>query len=141
ASAAGPGDLRVRTAEGGALGVAGDGGGHAVASPGRCGGTGCPRAILEGSDDPRLDPGTRPVRYGASVLLPPDQAAPGENVVQKGFATSPGQWKLQVDGYAGRPSCTVGGYLVRSAVPVADGRRHDIMCEISAGWCTLLDDG
>lgn len=61
--------------------------------------------------------------------------------MQKGYASSPGQWKLQVDGYAGRPSCVVGGYLARSAVSIADGRWHDAVCERSDGWLTISVDG
>jgi hypothetical protein len=51
--------------------------------------------------------------------------------VQKGYAAGPGgEWKLQVDGYAGRPSCVLVGagspviHLAVAGRSVADGRWH-----------------
>ena len=75
--------------------------GRAVLFPARCGGD-CPRAILESRDDDALDPGTRPIRYGADILLRSEQTSDGANIAKKGTWSSGSQWKLQVDGHAGR---------------------------------------
>ncbi len=74
------------------------------------------------------------VSFGASVLMFADQTDAGENVLQKGYSATGGQYKLQVDGTAGRPSCVMVDSrrsvirLVRSAVSVADGAWHRIEC-------------
>ena len=132
----GPFTGRVVTASGGVVeSVPGaPGRGSAVAFPPRCTArTGCPRAMVEVAPDPALDPGEAPFAYGASVLLDPDQTAAGSNIVQKGrFGTTGGQWKLQVDGDAGHPSCVVRSasdvLTVRSRVSIADGEWHRVVC-------------
>src|SRR5213076_3164477 len=70
-------------------------------------------------------------RYGGRPILPG----------RVSYRAPRGDGKSQVDGYAGRPSCAVGGYLARSAVSIADGRWHDVMCERSDGWLTISVDG
>ena len=132
----GPFAGRVVTARAGAVeSVQGaPGRGLAVAFPSRCTApTGCPRAMVEVPADPALDPGEAPFAYGASVLLRADQTTVGSNVLQQGrFGTTGGQWKLQVDGDAGLPSCVLRSgtdvLTVRSSVSVADGEWHRIVC-------------
>lgn len=105
----------------------------------------CPRAILETPHRPELNPGTRPLRYGATVLLPASHTSIGSNVIQKGFFASVSQWKLQIDGTAGAPSCVlVGnghGWVAKSAVRVADGAWHRVECRRWADTLTVLVDG
>ena len=77
--------------------------GSGIALPAVCrGGGACPRAIYERPDDDTLDPGTATIRFGASMLLRAEQTSGGENIVQKGYSTGGGQYKLQVDGVSGR---------------------------------------
>ena len=73
---------------------------------------------------------------------------PGENVVQKGYATSPGgEWKLQVDGYAGRPSCVLVGagaatrYVALAGGSVADGQWHQLTCRRTGTALSIAVDG
>jgi hypothetical protein len=66
--------------------------------------------------------------------------------VRKGNTTSGSQWKLQIDGHAGRPSCVLVGpgsgraYLAGSAVSVADGGWHVVTCARSGGALTITVD-
>ncbi len=149
---AGPGQpaLAVRSAEGGQVTGVPHGSGEALAFPARCaeyGAEDCPRAVLEALDSANLNPGPRTLRWGASVLLAADQTTPGSNLVQKGFSTGSGQFKLQVDGVAGRPSCVLVGsagptiYLAKAAVSVADGAWHTVVCDRSGPLLTVAVDG
>jgi hypothetical protein len=109
------------------------GDGWAVRFPPRCAVAGRTRVILEGLPAPELNPGTRGVRFGASVLMTPADTGDGANVVQKGFSTGGvTQLKLQVDGLAGQPSCVLASrttiYRVVAPVRVADGRWHVLAC-------------
>lgn len=109
------------------------GDGWAARFPPRCEAAGCPRVILEGLPAPELNPGTRGMRFGASVLMTPADTGDGANVVQKGFSTGGvTQLKLQVDGLAGQPSCVLASkttiYRVIAPVTVADGRWHRLAC-------------
>ncbi|MDP9798430.1 hypothetical protein J2S43_006942 [Catenuloplanes nepalensis] len=140
--------MRTRTAVGGALRLARHGGGWAAAFPSRCTALpqNCPRAILEGGDPVTLNPGLRRLRYGASVMMRPTDTADGANVVQKGFSVGGGtQYKLQVDGLAGRPSCVVASpariYRVVAPVRVADGRWHAVACVRAGGALSINVDG
>lgn len=118
--------------------------------PGRCSGEECPQAVVQVADDPALAPGTRPFRLGAQVRLRPHQTSPGANVVQKGLYGDPGgQWKLQVDGGQGLPSCVVSGEVdghrqrtrVTSSVSVADGLWHQVTCSRTGTGLAVLVDG
>jgi hypothetical protein len=121
--------------------------GLAVAFPSSCTeAAGCPRAMVEVPADRSLDPGTLPFAYGATVWLAPDQTAVGSNIVQKGrFGTSGGQWKLQIDGLAGEPSCVVRSdddiVTVRSSVSVADSQWHRVVCRRDADAVSIDVDG
>ncbi|GGQ63860.1 LamG-like jellyroll fold domain-containing protein [Couchioplanes azureus] len=108
----------------------------------------CPRALLEGTDDPDLDPGARLFRWGASVRVTAAQVTDSSNVMQKGVADTDSQWKLQIGARQAKAHCVVVGqgaqpriHLVRSSVGVADNRWHDIMCQRSGSRLTVYVDG
>jgi hypothetical protein len=127
-------DLRVISGHGGSVRRVVHGQGTAVAFPGRCTTTICPHVALQAPAMADLNPGTRDIAYGADVLLPPGQTSKGQNVVQKGYSATSSQWKLQVDGVAGRPSCVLVDErkprirIATSVVSVADGRWHAVQC-------------
>jgi len=133
--------LRVLGRGGGTVSLVAHGGGRAAQFPGGAG----TRAILQGSDDARLDPGNRPFRWGATVRLRTAETTSGGNVVQKGNAGTGSQWKLQVDGRAGRPSCVLVGqghwYVAVARVSIADGGWHAVTCTRSASTLTTTVDG
>lgn len=142
--------LGVRTERDGALRAVPHGSGYAVRFPERCTLTGpeaqrCPRAILESRSADFLNPATRPIQFGASVRITPDQLAAGANVLQKGFSTAGGQFKLQVD--HGRASCVVTDmrdpkiYVARSSLSVVDGRWHALACERRGDRLIITVDG
>lgn len=142
--------LSVRSAQGGVVRFlpATSGGRYAaLPAPCRTGATVCPRALLQGTDDPDLDPGTRRFRWGATVAITGSALAGSPNVVQKGVATTDSQWKLQLGAAAGRAQCVVVGqgstraYVARSSVGVADGRWHRLMCLRSGTTLAVFVDG
>lgn len=126
--------LRRRTGEGGTTRSVVHGRGLALAFPPKCTGVTCPTVVLQTGSAPTLNPGTAKISFGASVLMLANQTDAGENVLQKGYSATGGQYKLQVDGTAGRPSCVMVDSrrslirLVRSPVTVADGAWHRIEC-------------
>jgi len=67
--------------------------------------------------------------------------------VQKGYSTTSSQWKLQIDGVAGRPSCVLVDdkkpaiRMIASTVSVADGRWHALACRRAGTSLTVLVDG
>jgi hypothetical protein len=140
--------LTVRTADRGRVTFTGTTADKHAAFPAGCATTAktCPRALLEGTDDPDLDPGTRQFRWGASVRLSRAQATGSSNVVQKGVVDTESQWKMQL-GARGRAHCAVVGrgsaqvYLVRSSVSVADDKWHDVMCQRSGAVLAVYVDG
>lgn len=142
------GQLRVVAIAGGQVGVEAHAGGHAVRFPPRCrvyAGVRCPRVVLESGRVP--NPGTAPVRYGATVLMTADDTAAGENILQKGFSRGHGQFKLQVDGAAGLPSCVLVGtgsrriFMATAGRSVADGQWHAIECVRSVSSFSIVVDG
>jgi hypothetical protein len=134
---------------GGALRLVPQGGGLAVEYPDRCTlqrERDCPRAILEGERDDALNPGTRPVRYGASILMTHADLADGANVMQKGYSVGGvSQFKLQVDHRQGHPSCVIASrariYRAEPLIDVADGAWHDLTCARTANRLVLIVDG
>jgi hypothetical protein len=141
-------EVAVAAIAGGEVSPEAHGGGRAVRFPPRCrvyGSYRCPRVVLEAGDVP--NPGTGPMRYGAAVLMTADDTAAGENVLQKGFSRGYGQFKLQVDGAAGLPSCVLVGtgmrriHMITAGVSVADGQWHAIECVRSASSFSILVDG
>ncbi len=105
----------------------------------------CPRAILESGPAGVLNPGTRDVRWGASVQIMANETSDGANILQKGLATAGTQFKLQVDGLEGHPSCVLAGpegiFLALSHDGIADGKWHDLACERQKAQLTLYVDG
>ncbi|MET3427909.1 hypothetical protein BJ973_007121 [Actinoplanes tereljensis] len=143
-------ELRPLAENGGALRLVPQGLGLAVAYPDRCtlaSEENCPRAILEGFRDDSLNPGTRPMEYGASVLMTRGDLADGANVVQKGYSVGGvSQYKLQVDHRLGHPSCVIVGrrggiYRAEPWLDVADGRWHSLTCTRAEGRLTMSVDG
>lgn len=147
----GPAVGTVVAAEGGEVrSVTGADGGSAVAFPELCDEpVGCPRAMIEVTALPALDPGDRDFEYGAQVWLAADQTTTGSNIVQKGrFGTDGGQWKLQVDTDGGEPSCVVRGaapgaepLVVRSKVSISDSQWHQVTCRRDAEGISIEVDG
>ncbi|MEV0132738.1 laminin G domain-containing protein [Dactylosporangium sp. NPDC050688] len=120
--------------------------GRAADFPARCAGAKCPHAVLQTPDAPELNPGTGPIRYGATVRLTKKETGSGQNIVQKGYSASGSQYKLQIDGAAGRPSCVFADAAVRaihvalSDVSVSDGAWHRLECRRAGTSLTLLVD-
>lgn len=141
--------LRVRAADGGSVRVlAGKAADRYVGFPARCTtATTCRRAILQGADDPDLDPGTGQFRYGATVLIHRSQVTDSSNVLQKGVVSTQSQWKMQIGATHGKAQCVVVGrgssraYIVRSSVSVADGRWHRVMCMRTPTGLYVFVDG
>ncbi|MEV4640811.1 LamG-like jellyroll fold domain-containing protein [Actinoplanes sp. NPDC049548] len=142
-------ELRALGQNGGTLSLVPQGAGLAVQYPARCTlirERECPRAILEGLRDDDLNPGTRPMEYGASILMTHSDLADGANVFQKGYSVGGvSQFKLQVDHRQGHPSCVIASrtriYRAEPAVDVADGVWHDLSCARTADRLTLTVDG
>jgi hypothetical protein len=146
--AAGGRSLRVHAAAGGAVDTESHGSGLAVRFPPPCAEYGdrtCPRVILETPF--AANPGARPLRYGAAVRLAPSETSEGENVLQKGFSHGHSQFKLQIDGAGGQPSCVLVGTASRqihaaiASVSVADGQWHTIECSRAGSSLTITVDG
>jgi len=141
--------LRPVGQNGGTLSLVPQGSGLAVEYPDRCTlqrERDCPRAILEGDRDDALNPGTRPLRYGASIMMTHADLADGANVLQKGYSVGGvSQFKLQVDHRQGHPSCVIASrariYRAEPLIDVADGVWHDVSCDRSANRLAIIVDG
>ena len=141
--------LKIRTADRGRVNFNGATSDKYVAFPGTCvkDASACPRALLEGTDDPDLDPGTRLFRWGVKLRLTKKQVAGSSNVVQKGVIDTESQWKLQIGANQGKAHCVIVGqksseiFLIRSTVGVADNKWHEIMCQRSGTRLTVYVDG
>lgn len=153
ANAAGPAGGTIRV-EGGSdvlelvSGVGGDSD-VALQFPAPCLDAGCPAAVVEVPDSAAFSPGVRDFSFGATLRMVTVGAANGSNIVQKGFSTGGrGQWKLQVDGERGHPSCVLVGvgqerglYRTTADVSVADGAWHDVECRRTGTLLTVRVDG
>jgi hypothetical protein len=142
--------LTVSAAAGGGVTTERRAGGLAVRFPPTCavyGDVTCPRAILQSGPAEMLNPGTAPFRFGATVRLARSETSQGENVVQKGYSHGHSQYKLQVDGVDGRPSCVLVStrspeiHVLTGAASVADGRWHVIECVRAGSVLTIAIDG
>lgn len=139
--------LRAVTRNGGAVKMVPHGTGQALAFPGKCGGDVCPKLVLQAADTADLNPGAGPLRYGAAVRMSAAEAGAGENVLQKGYATPGGQYKLQVDGVSGKPSCGMSDkdsttvHIARSRDSIADGQWHALECRRTGVTLSILVDG
>jgi hypothetical protein len=140
-------DLSPVSRHGGAFSTAAHGAGSALVFPPPCHDEPCPRIALRAPTAADLDPGTRAIRWGAMVKLAADQTTKGENVVQKGYSASGSQYKLQVDGKAGDPSCVMVDdqrpqiHVAMSSVSVADGQWHTLECRRRGARLMVLVDG
>jgi len=143
-------NLTVVASHGGALRLINHGAGRALAFPAPCRGRGtrkCAHVALRTVSSADLNPGTANLSYGASLILTATRTSKGQNVVQKGYSATSSQYKLQVDGRAGRPSCAVVDnrrpaiQLVRSSVSIADGSWHVVECERLGTVLRIVVDG
>ena len=140
-------DLSPVSRHGGAFATTPHDGGTALVFPAPCHDEPCPRIALRAPTAADLDPGTRPIRWGAAVKLAADQTTKGENVVQKGYSARGSQYKLQVDGLAGDPSCVLVDdtrpqiHVAMSSVSVADGQWHTLECRRRGPRLVVLVDG
>ena len=140
-------NLTVVSSQAGALKLITHGTGQAFAFPAPCTGKTCARVALRSPSSADLNPGTANIAYGAAVELGATQTSKGQNVVQKGYSATSSQYKLQVDGKAGLPSCVLVDnrkpaiQLVRSSITVADGNWHTVECRRVAGSLSILVDG
>jgi hypothetical protein len=139
--------LHPVTAHGGSVRQVAHGPGTAVAFPAECTAPICPHIALRAPTSADLNPGTRNIAFGADVLLAPGQTSKGENIVQKGYSRTSSQWKLQVDGVAGRPSCVLVDAkrprirIAYSSVSIADGRWHSLRCRRAGTTLAIFVDG
>ncbi|WP_433300317.1 LamG-like jellyroll fold domain-containing protein [Actinoplanes sp. CA-030573] len=140
-------DLSPVSRHGGSFATVAHDSGGALTFPAPCHTEPCPRIALRAVPADDLNPGARPIRYGASVRLDPDETTKGENVLQKGYSARGSQYKLQIDGTAGRPSCVLVGddrpkiHVALSSVSVADGRWHTLECRRAGADLAILVDG
>ncbi|BCJ48766.1 hypothetical protein Asp14428_02410 [Actinoplanes sp. NBRC 14428] len=138
--------LRTLAVNGGTLTRVAHGSGQAIVFPAKCTGTTCPRVVLQAADAADLNPGAKDLRYGAHVLLSPAETSSGENILQKGYSTAGGQYKLQVDGVSGKPSCVMsdktatGIHVAKSGKSMADGGWHTLECRRAGTTLTILVD-
>ncbi|MCB0919396.1 MAG: hypothetical protein KDC39_12615 [Actinobacteria bacterium] len=107
----------------------------------------CRRGIVEVASSDVLNPGDADFQYGAEVNLLAENIKDGANVVQKGYSTGGvGQWKLQIDDKAGRPSCVLVSTddtadVLLAETGVADGVWHTIICRRIGDTLELWIDG
>ena len=142
--------LDPKNVEGGALKAITREQGWAIQFPPVCRDTpeSCPRAILETDPAPFLNPAAKPVKWGAAVRLEPGMTTDGENIIQKGLSAGT-QYKLQVDGESGQPSCVIAGtvagvhriIVATSPSGIADGAWHSLRCERHPELLRLMMDG
>jgi hypothetical protein len=142
-------DLTIVTSHGGRVKLIRHGTGRALYFPAPCRGKtvkDCAHVALWSPSSADLNPGTADISYGASVELTAGRTSKGQNIVQKGYSATSSQYKLQVDGKRGHPSCVVvddkkpGIQFVRSTVTVADGRWHLVECRRVGGLLSVLVD-
>ncbi len=117
--------------------VAGPNGGHALRFPAFTGAAVAPAAVVvvTAPDKGALDPEDGDFSFGASFRLDPESSGSaadnGDNLVQRGTYSSPGQYKLQVDHDV--PSCrivgTAGEAFVEAAAPIDTERWYSATCE------------
>lgn len=138
--------LRIISGHGGTVRAVTHGRGSAILFPPRCLRRICPHVALQTPSTADLNPGSRDISYGADVFLSPTQTSKGQNVIQKGYSTRGSQWKLQIDGVAGRPSCVLVGdrspriRMATSVVSVADSRWHRVRCSRVGGTLSVWVD-
>ena len=142
--------LQIYSAHGGAVRSITHGAGQALAFPPTCRtvkGKLCAHVALRAVSSADLNPGAADISFGATLELGRTQTSPGQNILQKGYSTTSSQYKLQVDGWGGRPSCVVvdnrrPAILVAvSTVSIADGDWHTVECRKVNGLLSIMVDG
>jgi hypothetical protein len=139
--------LRTRARKGGKIRVVKHDLGKALAFPRACAAARCARVVLQAPHNDKLNPGTAPFAFGATIRLGRKQTSKGQNIVQKGYSARGSQFKLQIDGAAGKPSCVIVGVnkprirVVKSSVTVANGRWHRVECRRIGAALAILVDG
>ena len=138
--------MRLFSGRGGRIQMVGHGTGQALRFPAKCKGARCPHAVLQSPHAAQLNPGAKGLAFGATVRLRRSQTSKGQNVVQKGYSITGSQYKLQIDGSAGRPSCVLVDVKkdrrqVWSSVPVADGEWHTVRCQRLGMALRIMVDG
>ncbi|MEV6637704.1 LamG-like jellyroll fold domain-containing protein [Actinoplanes sp. NPDC051470] len=139
--------MHVISRRGGRLGTVAHGSGLGLQFPPKCNGARCPHVVLQTPHAADLNPGRRPILFGATVRLSGAETTKGQNVVQKGYSKQGSQYKLQIDGRMGRPSCVLvdvakrGIRLAYSSVSVTDGGWHAIQCRRIGRNLSVLVDG
>ena len=139
--------MRLIATRGGTVRRVVHGSGQALQFPAGCRIRSCPTAVLQSPHSADLNPGTRPLAYGATVRLARSRTSSGQNVLQKGYSATGSQYKLQIDGREGRPSCVLvdvrkrGIKQVRSTSTVADGAWHAVQCRRVGAAFRILVDG
>ncbi|GAA0442862.1 hypothetical protein Aca07nite_63850 [Actinoplanes capillaceus] len=121
--------------------------GRAVQFPPPCEREPCRRLILRTLSRPDLNPGDAPFSYGATVRLAARHTTDGQNVLQKGYSAEGSQYKLQIDGRPGQPSCVMRGedsrviHVAVAPIGVADGTWHRLLCRRTRTDLILFVDG
>jgi len=125
--------------------VEGPDGGHAVRFPAYTGEPAAPAAVLvaAAAKTGPLSPGERDFAFGATFELDPEssgsEADDGDNLLQRGSFSDPGQYKIQLD--KGVPSCRVAGdagdVLVEADEAVDPGTWYSVSCEREGSEVTL----
>jgi hypothetical protein len=139
--------LRTRAGHGGRTRVVPHKPGRALAFPKKCARAKCARVVLQTPHAAELNPGSGAFAFGATVKLSPRQTTRGQNVIQKGYSARGSQYKLQIDGAAGKPSCVLVDRrkpkvrLVKSSVTVADNAWHRIACRRVGTVLSIAVDG
>ena len=138
--------LKATAVNGATVKLAPHGNGQAMVFPAKCTGLACPRIVLQAADVPDLNPDAGNFRYGADVLLSPAEGTAPSNILQKGYSTAGGQYKLGVDGVTGKAGCTMSDkdsttiYVARSQTGIADGRWHKLECRRVGTALSILVD-
>lgn len=99
--------------------------------------------VAKAGGSPLPSPGSSSFGFGADVrfddLSAESDADNGDNILQRGLAADPSQYKLQVD--HGKPSCTVTGSAGRLLVKgerLEDGTWYRLACLLDDGELTLV---
>jgi hypothetical protein len=136
--------LRAVTRGGGRIALTPHGSGQALSFPPGCDRGTCPKLVLQATGTPDLNPSGKPFRYGATLRLGTTKTA--QNVLQKGYATAGGQYKLQVDGATGKPSCVLTGQdggasvIARSRESLLDDDWHVVECRRTGPTLVIVVD-
>ena len=138
--------LRAVVRNGGAIKMFPHGNGQALSFPAKCTGATCPKLVLQAADTADLNPAAGPLRFGAAVKMNKAEAGAGENIMQKGYSTAGGQYKLQVDGLSGKPSCGMSDkssttvHVARSRESILDGEWHSLECRRNGETLSVVVD-